>query len=135
VPSQTEAYRAFEMVSPGKNPGSEFLYYPQLYETLLLFFDGLQAAGPDLTPQNFLKGLSSLPPVAGGEFGPWNFQSDPYDPSAAWQLGWWNPNMTSNLDGQKGGWQNCVAGAFFAYGDPAGWGLANHTQPPCPGWA
>lgn len=135
VPSQTEAYRAFEMVSPGKNPASEFLYYPQLYETLLLFFDGLQAAGPDLTPQNFLKGLSSLPPVVGGEFGPWNFQSDPYDPSAAWQLGWWNPNMTSNLDGQKGGWQNCVAGAFFAYGKPASWGLANHTQPPCSGWA
>ncbi len=130
VPSQTEAYRAFEAVQPGTNPGNEFLYYPQLYATMLLFYDGLQAAGPDLTPQNFLKGMSTLPPVAGGEFGAWNFQADPYDPSASWQLGWWNQNLTSNLDGQQGGWQGCASGATFAYNAPSSWGPP-HTPPPC----
>lgn len=130
VPSQTEAYQAFHLADPGVNPATEFLYYPQLYEELLLLFDELQAAGPDLTPQTFLRGLESLPPASGGEFGVWNFQQDPYDPVASFQIGWWDPNATSNVDGEKGAWQGCNNGATFLEGNPSSWGPA-HTQPAC----
>lgn len=130
VPAQTEAYQAFHMADPGTNPATEYLYYPQLYEELLLLFDGLQAAGPDLTPQTFLRGLASLPPVPSGEFGAWNFQTDPYDPVVSFQIGWWDPNATSATDGAKGAWQACNNGVTFLDLSPSGWGPA-HTQPAC----
>lgn len=47
------------------------------YLTLLNFFNLLQAAGPDLTPDAMATGAFSLPPASGPEAGTWNYRVAP----------------------------------------------------------
>ena len=106
-----EAYQAFLLADPGARPRE--LYYDQAYFTLLQLFVGLQAAGPDLTPVTFEKGMDSLPETALGMMGHWQFGPGQFTPPADLQVGWWDPNATSDRDGGKGAWQSCEGGRWF----------------------
>jgi hypothetical protein len=125
--SQDEAYKVFRMVDP---TGPLIATYAQAYEPLLLFFDALQAAGPDLTPVNFRRGMDSLPPsLPGAEFGPWRFGPSTYDPAAGFEMMWWDPTGVSPQDGLKGVFRPCNGGAIYGYdGVPS---LPLHQQPRC----
>ncbi len=123
-----EGYKAFYMSDP---TGKIVPSFPFVYEAVLLLFDGLQAAGPDLTPQTFARGVASLPPsIPGGMFGAWRFGKGIFDPSANFRVVWWDPSAVSGLDGHKGAWLNCNGGkSYYFYSAPSS--LPAHTQLRC----
>jgi hypothetical protein len=82
--------------------------YPYLVE----IFDALQAAGPDLTPQNIAKGLHALPTLGGptDAYGAWSWNSGPSgtvgggDHTAVIdaRLVYWAGNVASPVNGKMG---------------------------------
>jgi len=114
---EQEAYKVYRMAVP---KGKIIPTYASIYEPLLLFFDALQAAGPDLTPENFEKGFWSLPPsLPGGQFGEWTFGPGSFDPAASFQMLWWDPHARSVQDGDLGTWEPCNGGASYLYANYA----------------
>lgn len=110
-----EAYRVLKMADPRQKV---IPTYASIYEPLLLFFDALQAAGPDLTPANFQRGMWSLPASQpGGQFGEWTFGPGTYDPAASFQMLWWDPRAVSLQDGYRGTWEPCNGGMSYMYSD------------------
>jgi hypothetical protein len=106
--------------------------YQYLYEPLLLFFDALQAAGPDLTPQNFQRGMDSLPTsLPGGMFGVWSFGPGTIDPAGSFQLQRWNPYQVSPADGKLGTGMPCNGGTEYLYSNNAA-ALPAGRQLDCP---
>ena len=129
APSGSEAYQAFQRAEPGGQPAEQ--YYPLAYYTLVQIFDALQAAGPRLNPQSFEQGMFSLPgSLPGGPVGTWRFGAGAFTPQADSQLGWWNPNATSNFDGKKGAWESCNGGTWYPFDNPAAYG-GPRQQPVC----
>ena len=129
VPAQqSEAYKVFEQADPGGTPAEQ--YYSVAYYDMLYLFDGLQAAGPDLNPDTLAQGFFSMPRSAMGELGIWQGGQDAFSPLTETQIGWWNPNATSNFDGQRGAWESCNSGEWFSFLDPNAW-APNHTQFSC----
>lgn len=128
--AHSEAYQAFKLASNGKTPAE--LYYDEAYFTLLQFFIGLQAAGPDLTPANFEKGMDSLPATPNGMDGSWAFGPNIFTPPATVRLGWWSPTAVSGRDGKAGSWQSCAGGQWFPISPSqrSQWGTP-HTQLNC----
>lgn len=118
-PKTTEAYRVYQLANPGHDPaegsgdgGPPYFYVP--YYQLLHVFEGLQAAGPNLTPETFQQGMFSLPPSGDDPVGgKWVFGNNVYDPIASFSLAWWDPNGTSAFDGQKGLWAACNGGQIY----------------------
>lgn len=113
-----EAYRVLRMADP---TGPVVASYASIYEPLLLLFDALQAAGPDLTPSTFEHGFWSLPPsLPGGMYGQWKFGPGTFDPSASFQVEWWDPHAISPADGKLGAYRPCNGGKEYAdVGQPA----------------
>ena len=101
-----------------------------IYKQLLLLFSGLQAAGPELTPETFQAGVFSLPSTDDGVFGPWEFGEGIHNPNTSFQLGWWSPDAVSNLDGVAGSVQDCGAGGWHRFDDASGLG-AEGSSPGC----
>ncbi len=130
-PAQQEAVAAYRLAThdPTATPPPSYQY---VYEPLLLLFDGLQAAGPDLTPATFAAGIASLPPsLPGGEFGPWSFGPGTVDPSAGFQLLRWDSTATSPQDGKPGTGLPCNGGTVYRFADVAAT-LPDHRQLQCP---
>lgn len=126
--SEEEAYRAFKMADPNGTPDPSFYY---IYAPLLLLFDGLQAAGPDLTPQSFAAGIASLPEsTPGGMYGEWVFGKHVYDPPDSFGMQWWDPFAPSPVDGKPGTWLPCNGGATYLASNGAT-GLPDHRQMQC----
>lgn len=113
-----EAIRAYRQGNGGSLSGI-LPSYPFAYESLLYFFDLLQAAGPDLTPQTMRAALadtaSLAPSTPGGQFGPWVFGAGTVDPASGYQLLHWDPTATSVQDGEAGAYVNCYSGKVFTY--------------------
>jgi hypothetical protein len=128
--AHNEAYQAFKLASKGASPAE--LYYDEAYFTLLQLFIGLQAAGPDLTPANFQKGMDSLPTTPTGMDGAWHFGPNIFNPEATVRLGWWSTGDVSQRDAKTGSWQNCAGGQWFPISPSqrSQWGAA-HTQLGC----
>jgi len=127
----TEAWRAYIM--GGGNPNEHYLepLYPLVYEQLFMLFSGLQAAGPDLNPTTFQAGIQSLPPsTPGGEFGVWKYGYNIFDPQASFQLGIFDPNVLSPVDGQEGEFVACENGLQILYQGQAS-NLPNHKPLIC----
>jgi hypothetical protein len=124
---QDEAFKVYQMADPGKIPNPT---YANLYATMILLFDALQAAGPDLTPLNFERGLASLPTsVPGGMYGPWKFGPGTTDPASGFQIMWWSPKGIDPEDGLPGVYRACNDGNFYSYfGNPV---LPFHQQLTC----
>ena len=118
-PKSTEAYNVYQLANPGHEPaegsgsgGPPYFYVP--YYQLLHVFEGLQAAGPNLTPDTFQQGMFSLPPSGDDPIGgKWVFGENVYDPISSFSLAWWDPNGTSEFDGQKGRWAACNGGQVY----------------------
>ena len=110
---RSEAFRVFQLSRPGAEPAEEF--YPTAYALALQLFNGLQAAGPNLTPSTFQLGMFSLPPSDTGEFGTWAYGTGAFTPGVDTQVGWWSTSEISAFDGEPGGWRDCRDGAFFPY--------------------
>jgi hypothetical protein len=130
VPQQnSEAYKAFQM---GAKPGYQLEpLYPLIYEQALLLFNGLQAAGPDLTPQTFAAGLDSLPDsTPGGQFGLWSYGPNTYDPQASFQVDYWDPSPISPVDGKPGEWLACNSGEQFVFANNVS-NMPDHKQLSC----
>jgi hypothetical protein len=90
---------------------------PMVHEQLVALFSGLQAAGPNLTPQTFQQGWFSLPSTAQGDYGPWNFGAGVLNPRTQFQLGSYDPSARSSFDGQAGAIVSCEAGRWFNFDD------------------
>jgi len=110
----TEAEYAFDAGAPaGATMVPDFA---QVYGPLLLLFDALQAAGPDLTPATFQRGLANLPPsAAGGMFGDWAFGPGSVDPNAAYGVVRWSSTLQSPVNEAPGSWQACNGGVLYPY--------------------
>ena len=126
----SEAYRVFKLAHPDAEPAEQ--YFDVAYMHVLFLFTALQAAGPNLTPETLQAGLWSLPPSEPGVYGTWAFGPGTYSPGVDMEIGWWNPDATSNRDGKKGAWQTCGGedGGWMGYFDPAAWGSPG-TQLSC----
>jgi len=110
----TEAEHAFDLSAPaGAKPAPDAA---DVYAPLVLFFDALQAAGPDLTPSSFGAGLRTLAPsLDGAMFGRWTFGPRAHDPNATYGLVRFSPTVLSPLDQSPGAWVACNGGARYAY--------------------
>lgn len=116
-PTQTIAYEAFKSVRPNDEPAfSVDLIYAQMQIMAI----GFQMAGPNLTPQNFEKGMFSYPGKL-GPLGNWGFK--PHDYTAADDVReiFWDPNATSKYNGKKGAYIDPQEGTRWLPGEiPAG---------------
>lgn len=134
VTMQSEAVRIYAMANHGSTAGI-LPSYLWAYESLLYFFDLLQAAGPDLTPAALHRAMADtaeLPPSApGGSLGPWRFGAGQVDPSNGFQLLRWVPTARSPQDGRLGTFQPCYGGRTFDDAAPGG-GVPSDQGPRCP---
>ena len=91
-------------------PPSERLFLELGYPMLRVFFDGVHAAGPALTPSTFRDGLWSLPPAGGGPTTP----SVSYGRHGFWELDdyggpddfaeiWWDPDAQGTDEAGRSG--------------------------------
>jgi len=82
------------------------------YAILTEIFDALQAAGPDLTPQNLARGMHALPVLGAPSYsyGAWSWNQGPTGQSGAGEHAslidarfvWWNPTAISPVNGKAG---------------------------------
>ncbi len=107
-----------------------------VYSSLLFFYDALQAAGPDLTPQTVEQGLANTAELRasapGGPLGGWAFGPDTFDPASDFQVLRWNGSRVSPLDGKRGTALTCDGGRVFSYADASA-EIPSHQQLGCGG--
>ena len=82
------------------------------YAGLVEIFDALQAAGPNLTPQNLARGMHALPVLGAPaySYGTWSWNQGPTGQSGAGEHSslidarfvWWNPTAISPVDNKPG---------------------------------
>lgn len=109
---EDEAYKVYQMVDPGGQPEEPYFWY--IYYQLLYLFNGLQAAGPDLTPATMLSGLQHLPPSQPGQVGTWTYGPGIYWPFSQAQVSYWAPTKTNAFDGKAGDYNPCFGGEWFS---------------------
>ena len=98
------------------------------YAQLVEIFDMLQAAGPDLTPQNLARGTHALPEFGAPayQYGSWTFNLAPngnagggdHTASNSARFVYWDGNATSKVNGMTGTFVPIFNGERFALG---GW--------------
>jgi len=96
------------------------------YSQLVEIFDMLQAAGPDLTPQNMAKGVHALPQLGAPayQYGNWTFNlgvngnggGGDHTASNTARFIYWNGSATSLVNGMKGTFVPIFNGNRFALG-------------------
>jgi len=96
------------------------------YSQLVEIFDMLQAAGPDLTPQNMARGVHALPEFGAPDYqyGSWTFNLGPggnagggdHTASNSARFVYWNGGVTSPINGTKGTYATIFGGKRFALG-------------------
>ncbi len=96
------------------------------YAFLVEIFDMLQAAGPDLTPQNMARGIHALPNLGAPLFpyGQWSWNVGTDGQHGAGEhtadidarFIWWNGNGTSPVNGMKGTYVAAFGGKRFSIG-------------------
>jgi hypothetical protein len=113
--ADSEAVHAYNLGNT--TPGEKIIPdYELVYGSVLAFFSALQAAGPNLTPENFQAAMRTIPQSSnGGELGGWNGQAGPYDPASSFQVLKWDNSAVSPADGQKGTWEVCNGGNTYPY--------------------
>jgi hypothetical protein len=117
LPEQdVEAYRVFKMVDPGAQPAEPL--YMFLYYQLLFLFNGLQAAGPDLTPATLLSGFQHLGASGAGQVGQWVYGQGIYWPFSQAQVSYWDPSKTNPFDDKPGDYGSCSGGQWFSLLQP-----------------
>ncbi|HJT38241.1 MAG TPA: hypothetical protein VJ818_07440, partial [Actinomycetota bacterium] len=110
--SQDEAYKVFKLADPSGTPQSP--YYAVAYGVLLVYFDALQQAGPNLNPATFQKGWFS-PRTISGAAGTLEWAPQHYSPIVSSPLSWFDYNQTSNFNGAAGAYRACDGDKFFPF--------------------
>jgi hypothetical protein len=117
---ESECYRAYKSIDPDNDPNE--LTCEALWAYMILFLDGIQGAGPKLTPAAFQKGLYDLGYrygqavwSAGGGFGPgdWGYMDN---------FGeiWWDATATAPQYGTKGAFRWTHGGRRYKRGQLPG---------------
>jgi len=96
------------------------------YSQLVLTFDMLQAAGPDLTPANLARGTHALPTLGAPnyEYGHWDFKTGPTGAATGDHTAvddarfvYWDGTATSPLNGNQGTYVATFGGKRFTLGE------------------
>ena len=96
------------------------------YGQMVLMFDQLQAAGPDLTPANLGRGTHALPVLGAPDYqyGQWNFKASPSGAATGdhtavddAQFVYWDGTATSPLNGNPGTYVAAFGGKRFTLGE------------------
>lgn len=114
---ETEPGEVFRAAGGG-TPESPFTF-DKVYQQIHLLFTGLQAAGPNLTPESMFRGLERVPTARSGAIGPLEFGPGPAMPRRWFPLGAYDPDASSNLDGRPGSSIGCRGGRYFRFDDQA----------------
>ena len=104
---ETTAYRAYKSVrddEPSKNVET-------IYRNLYLLAIGVQLAGPELTPENFEKGMFAYS-EHNGPSGGWKFGPGKYTPQTTTELLWWDAEGISPTNGEKGTYRIVPGGPY-----------------------
>jgi hypothetical protein len=122
------AYQAYQSVEPGSAPNSRFNF--NIYHLMLNLFEGIQAAGPKLTPESVEQGMYTFtyvhpenPYVPSGGYGPYGPRATSdqtfIDTAMGW---WWDPDGTPPGGQRNSGCIRPIHGGkrFFADQWPAG---------------
>lgn len=107
-----EAYKVYKMANPNGEPAGA--YYAVSYAVMLMLYDALQQAGPDLNPVNFQKGWFSLGRIT-GRAGTLEWKPGNYSPVIMAPIAWYNPAKQSNFNGEQGSYETCQGGKFFPF--------------------
>ncbi len=110
--SDDQAYKVFKLIKPDAEPASP--YYALAYSVMLMLFDALQQAGPNLNPATFQKGWFGLGAIK-GPAGTLEWKPGHYSPVRSAPAAWWSTEATSNHHGEVGAYQNCEGGKFFPF--------------------
>jgi len=96
------------------------------YADLVWMFDALQAAGPDLTPQNMARGVHALPSLGGPDysFGKWDLSTNPqgnvgygdHTLVSDARFVYWNASGTSQDNGKPGTYVPVFNGQRYGIG-------------------
>jgi len=96
------------------------------YSALLEIFDMLQAAGPDLTPQNMARGVHALPTMGAPlyQYGEWTWNISPagtagggdHTAQEGARFVYWNGGAASALNGMKGTFDQIFKGQRYTLG-------------------
>jgi hypothetical protein len=114
-------YQAYLQEEPGTQPNVLFNF--SIYHLMLNLFQGIQAAGPELTPDTVEQGMftfnwldRSIPWVPTGGYGPYNSDAVSnytfIDTAMAW---WWDPTGTQPGGRQAEGCQRVIRNGERAY--------------------
>jgi hypothetical protein len=120
-PLQTrEWYQAVKEVDPDyDNPTTDDVTYQGFFYALVNLANGIQLAGPNLTPQTFAAAMHKIParrPVPLWSVGG-SFQSpDPWSFNKYAALVWWDPNATDPVLGDQGAYRYLYDAKRFATG-------------------
>jgi hypothetical protein len=114
APSERDYYRAYKSVDPGATPGAA-----GLFRQLQMVANGVQGAGPKLTPETFWQGLQKMPkrppdPVwsIGGSFAPNDFTYADF-----MSLTYWDPEAQDPEEDLPGANRWLWGGKRFALGE------------------
>ncbi len=110
-----EAYRVFKTIKPKEEPAN--LYWGVGYAMMLMLFNGLQQAGPNLNPTTFQKGWFSLGKIS-GRAGTLEFKPGNYSPVVSAPLAWWDTDKVRDHNGEPGSYLPWDTTKFFPF-DPA----------------
>ena len=106
--------RAYKDIDPGGTPNDDIVFYP-----LLQIANGIQEAGPNLTPEAFWKGLQRVPyhPPSpkwsvGGGYGPGDYSYSDY-----YSLIWWDPLADAPDVSVPGAYRHLYGGQRFRSGE------------------
>lgn len=109
------AYQLFKRIKPNAEPKST--YYALAFSVMLLLYDALQTAGPNLNPTTFQKGWFGLGAIK-GPAGTLEWKPGNYSPVVSAPAAWWDPDRTSNFNGEPGSYVPCMGYKFLPF-DPA----------------
>jgi hypothetical protein len=135
-PFEADYYRAYKEIDPAGTPDAGMGTY---FNALIDIANGIQQAGPKLTPATLLAGLQRQPPVVpnkpigslAGQYGPGGFTYVSYG-----ALTWWDPTAFNAIYNLQGAYRHINGGLRYTFGQiptgPQKWFVAGEglTRPP-----
>jgi hypothetical protein len=112
-----DCYRAYKSIDPSSEPNDDVCRL--IWVSLEHILNGIQEAGPDLTPQSFARGMQSMPLQEARE--PWAIGGGytPTDYSFVDDLVeiWWDPGCTDPDGGEPGCYRHTAEGRRWRPGE------------------